>query len=334
MHRIILFGKSKRRTRTTFHLARAFRENGNDVLWLNPSQIRRRHKHASEDWMMDRITTFEPDLIFIYSQDIPLGVLQQISGSDIKTMLYYEDMAASIPEGFIQRGALVDYFLATNQGMLAEYKQAGIVNPVYFTGACDRYDHRIRRPFLPLWKSDIAFIGRARAHEPRVELTRKLAQTLYVKVYGKDWEHFGFKPTLRTITPRTYALVCGGARIILGADITDKVDGYWSNRLWLTLGCGGFFLTAYVHGMEDFFENKKHLVWYHSETECMHLAAEYLAKPEERQAIARQGYQLVHQHHTFHHFADRVMALCSNPQEATGNLQPATRNANHENPSH
>ncbi len=316
MHRIILFGKSKRRTRTTSHLARAFKDNGNEVLWLNPSKIRRRRRNKSDFWILNRIDAFNPDLIFIHSQDIPLAVLQQIAGSGIKTMLYYEDMSARLPEGFIQRGALVDYFLATNQGKLSEYKQAGIVNPIYFVGACDRYDHRLRRPLLPVWKSDIAFIGRARADEPRVVLTRKLAQRFKVKVYGKDWQHFGLNPTLRTITPRSYALVCGGGKIILGADITDKVDGYWSNRLWLTLGCGGFFLTAYVRGMENYFENKKHLVWYRSEAECLQLAEEYLAKPQERQAIARQGYQLVHERHTFHHFADRVMALCcSSPLE-------------------
>jgi hypothetical protein len=311
MHRIILFGKSKRRTRTTFHLARAFKDNGNEVLWLNPSKIRRRRRNNSDRWILNRIDAFSPDIIFIYSQDIPLAVLQKIAGSGIRTLMYYEDMADSIPEGFIQRGALVDFFLATNRGKLTEYKQAGVVNPVYFTGACDRYDHRIRRPLLPLWKSDIAFIGRARADEPRVFLTRKLAERFNVKVYGKDWKPFGFKPTRNNITPRTYALVCAGAKIVLGADITDKIEGYWSNRLWLTLGCGGFFLTAYVRGMENFFENKKHLVWYRNETECLSLVEEYLAKPKERKAIARQGYQLVHERYTFHHFADRVMALLS-----------------------
>jgi len=311
MQRIIIFGKSKRRTRTTFHIVRAFRERGNHVLWLNSAKIRRREKKEADNWIQNQIISFKPDIIFIYSRDIPLGVLQQISAGKIKTVLYYEDMSMVIPTDLIQMGKRVDFFLATNQGMLPEYKKAGIVNPIYFVGACDQYDHRMRHPLWPIWKSDIAFIGRARADEPRVALTRKLAQMFNVKVYGKDWKPFGFKPTLSTITPRTYALVCAGAKIVLGADITDKVDGYWSNRLWLTLGCGGFFLTAYVRGMEKFFENKKHLIWYRSQAECLCLAEEYLAKPEERQAIARRGYQLVHEQYTFHHFADRVLSLCS-----------------------
>jgi hypothetical protein len=310
MHRIILFGKSKRRTRTTFHLVRAFRERGHAILWLNPAKITRRQKDRSERWIFNRTTSFNPDIVFSYSRDIPLGVLEKLADSPVKTVLYYEDMALEPPASLVERGRLVDFFLATNQGQLDDYKKAGVANPIYFTGACDRYDHRRRRAVLPIWKSDIAFIGQARADEPRVTLTRRLAAAYNVKVYGKNWVSFGFKPAKKTITPRSYALVCAGAKIILGADITNTVAGYWSNRLWLTLGCGGFFLTAYVRGMETFFENKKHLVWYHNEQECLSLVEKYLARPEERRRIAMQGYRLVHEHHTFHHFADRVISLC------------------------
>jgi spore maturation protein CgeB len=311
MHRIILFGKSKRRTRTTLHLVRAFKDGGHDVLWLNPAKIRRRQKDRSERWIINRIEAFKPDIIFIYSRDIPLGVLKKYTGGDIKTVLYYEDMAPEIHASLVELGKRVDFFLTTNKGLLKDYKKAGIANPIYFTGACDRYDHRRRQAVLSIWKSDLAFIGRARADEPRITLTRKLADAYKVKVYGKNWKSFGFKPAKKTITPRSYARICAGAKIILGADITSAVEGYWSNRLWLTLGCGGFFLTAYVRGMETFFENKKHLVWYHSEPECLSLVEKYLARPKERRRIAMQGYQLVHEHHTFHHFADRVISLCS-----------------------
>jgi spore maturation protein CgeB len=309
MPRIILFGKSKRRTRTTFHLARAFKECGNTVLWLNPAKIRRRRKNESDRWILNKIKAFDPDIIFIYSKDIPLGVLQKITGGLVPIMMYYEDMRREVPTSLAQLGKLVEFFLVTNKGLLSDYEKAGIANPIYFIGACDRHDHRVRHPVLPVWKSDIAFIGQARADESRVVLIRKLAKRFNVKVYGKNWQAFGIKPTLKTVTPRRYGLVCRGAKIIIGADITDEVEGYWSNRLWLTLGCGGFFLTAYVRGMENFFENKRHLVWYHSETECLSLAEEYLAKPDIRRKIARQGYHLVHEHHTFHHFVQRAISL-------------------------
>jgi spore maturation protein CgeB len=278
---------------------------------LNPASIRRRQKTQTEHWIQDQIESFQPDIIFIYSRDIPLGVLRHIAGGSIKTVLYYEDMADEISTALVQLGRLVDFFLATNQGLIKDYRRAGIVNPIYFVGACDRYDHRPRKPLLPVWKSDIAFIGRARPDETRVTLTRKLDERFEVKVYGRSWQEFGIRATLKSVTPRGYGLICSGAKIVLGADITSEVEGYWSNRLWLTLGCGGFFLTRYVKGMEKYFENKKHLVWYHDEQECMDLAEAYLARPRERQRIAMAGHRLVHEQHTFHHFVDRVISLCS-----------------------
>ena len=312
MHRIIVFGKSKSRTKTTTHLVRAFRERGNETIWLNPNKIRRRKKNKTNRWILNQIDSFNPDMVFIYSQDIPLAVLETVAARSIKTVMYYEDWTPKVLPSVAERGKLVNFFLVTNKGMHREYREAGIINPIYFVGACDRYDHRQRRPILPLWKSDIAFIGAARPGEARVPLAKKLMGQFNVKVYGKNWKEFGVKSTLKTVRPRSYGLICGGAKIILGADITNGVEGYWSNRLWLTLGCGGFFLTAYVRGMEDFFQNRKHLVWYHNEQECVSLAHEYLAKPQERQNIARQGCQLVHKHHSFVHFADRVIFLCNN----------------------
>ncbi len=309
MLKVILFGKSKRRTRTTYHIARAFRERGHRLLWLNPAKIRRRQKKHADPWILNRIDAFEPDLVFVYSKDIPLQVLKSISAGKIQTVMYYEDMSHELSPELVRRARLVDVFLATNQGQLPAYKTAGIRNPIYFTGACDRHDHRIRRPILPIWKSELAFIGQARPNESRVTLTRRLAERHHVKVYGKAWREFGLKPTLKTVTPRGYGLICQGSGIVLGADFTSDVEGYWSNRLWLTLGCGGFFLTRYVRGMENFFENKTHLVWYQDEQECLELAAEYLSRPRERRKIARAGYHLVHQQHTFHHFVDRVIAL-------------------------
>jgi len=63
MQRIIIFGKSKRRTRTTFHIVRAFRERGNHVLWLNSAKIRRREKKEADNWIQNQIISFKPDII-------------------------------------------------------------------------------------------------------------------------------------------------------------------------------------------------------------------------------------------------------------------------------
>jgi hypothetical protein len=71
MHRIVFFGKSKRRTRTTAHLVRAFKEKGNHVLWLNPHKIRRIKKKNTNQFILNKINKINPDFVFITSKDIP-----------------------------------------------------------------------------------------------------------------------------------------------------------------------------------------------------------------------------------------------------------------------
>lgn len=105
----------------------------------------------------------------------------------------------------------------------------------------------------------------------------------------------------------TFAKICSGAKIILGIGKSNQVEGYFSNRTWITLGCGGFLLTRYVPGLEKFFTNKKHLVWYHSVEECLHLIAEYLKKDEEREKISEEGYRYTHENHTYDHVVKRML---------------------------
>jgi spore maturation protein CgeB len=314
MPRVIVFGKSKRRTRKVAHIVRAFQEQGNETLWINAAKIQRFKGDRTEKYILNIIDRFNPDIVFIFSQDIPLPVLQRISGGKIKTVLFYVDWRPDIPASLVELGRLVDIFLVSGRGLIDQYRRAGIHNPIFITDACDKYDHWKQRPILPIWVSDIAFIGQARPHESRLELVRRLKEICEVKVYGRNWKDFCITPTLRSVGPRGYRLICGGAKIILGADIVNNVETHWSNRLWLTLGCGGFLLTNYVPGLEEFFVNREHLVWYKSEDDCMELAKEFLAKPDERKRIAEQGYRLVHEHHTFHHFVDRVLSLCGEGQ--------------------
>lgn len=317
MHRVMVFGKSQRLTRKVRHITRAFRELGNETRWLNPMKIRRRKKERADEYILDQIDRFRPDIVFIHSMDIPLSVLEKISGTKIKTVQYYHDgWRINLMPEMVKWGRQVDLFLSNAKGLHDQYRLAGIKNPVFIIEGCDIHDHRKRHPILPLWKSDLAFVGEARPGESRIELIKKLSEICRVKVYGKGWERCGMKAAVKEVNPRRYGLICSGAKIVLGIDAVTTIEGHWTNRLWLTLGCGGFHLTNYIPGMEDVFINKEHLVWYHDEEECIALAKEYLAKPQECRRIAEAGYRHVHENHTFHHFASKVLSLCDTIQKA------------------
>jgi len=318
MKRVSYVGKSKRRTNKRKQIIRAFNESGAETLWLNPNRIRRWRKDKTDEYILGKIESFRPDIIFISSLDIPLSVLREISGR-ITTVIYFVDpWRHDLLPKVAEWGRLADYFLVTAKGVIPQYMEAGVKNPIYVTESCDRHDHRIRRPILDIWKSDVAFVGAARPDERRVDIVSRLKGSCNVRVYGRNWERFGIQPTLGSVGPRGYSLICSGAGIVLGADSRDDIEGYWSDRLYYTLGCGGLLLTNYVPGMEVFFENRKHLVWYHSVEECISLVEEYLKRPDERKRIALEGYRHVHENFTFHHLAKMVLEMCEAKGPVTG----------------
>ena len=62
-------------------------------------------------------------------------------------------------------------------------------------------------------------------------------------------------------------------------------------RLWDILGAGGFVLTNFQSEIPEYFEVGKELDIYASEEELIEKIRYYLEHEEERQTIARNGYQ-------------------------------------------
>jgi hypothetical protein len=318
INRLLFFGKTRKRTQTPAFFIKAFRNQGINVRTVNYRKLERRWgRWLTEKYVFSIFNCFRPQLVFINTIDIPFTMLSQISGK-YKIAIYLPDLITlsdksafsefdtPYKEEMIERGKLVDYFLITNQGQISFLKEQGIKNPIFITQGCDREAHRIIKSNSKKWKSDVAFIGGAK--DPgRIYLIKEVAKHFNLKVWGGDWEKHGLKCHKRNVYPDEFAKICSGAKIILGIDVSNQIEGYFSNRTWITLGCGGFVLTRYVPGLEKFFINKKHLAWYHSVAECLHLIAEYLKNDEEREKISKEGYHYVHEHHTYDHVVQGIL---------------------------
>jgi spore maturation protein CgeB len=83
--------------------------------------------------------------------------------------------------------------------------------------------------------------------------------------------------------------------------IDFKYPDYWSDRVYETLGRGGFLIHPYVSGMEREFEDKKHLVFYEygNFKQLKELIDYYLEHDEEREAIRKAGHELVKEKYTY-----------------------------------
>jgi spore maturation protein CgeB len=198
----------------------------------------------------------------------------------------------------------LDRLATTARGLVPHYREAGasdarwVMEGVYLPA----YPRRIPQP-AALYRSDVAFAGNlyhpayreSDAHY-RPALLRAVQETFQLKVWGAQG-----MPGARARWGEPYPViewptyggelvkVCRASKIMLGVNLINRVDRYFSNRTFLTLAAGGFHLTHYVPGLEKMFDNHRHLVWYHDLQECLDLIAHYLPRDAEREQIARTG---------------------------------------------
>lgn len=295
IERIAFLGKSKARTRETRFMVKGMRQLGKQVLFLNVPSIRRGLRGRDlASVLLGEIERFGAQLVLSYSKDAPDEVLAQLRGR-VATAMFWPDCVEQLEseERLLRKARLVDAFFMTNKGLRDELIELGVSRPVFCPQACDDDEHRRIRPWRSYWKSDVAFVGRP-YRGFREAIMKSVHEKSDLKVWGGDWRRLGIPSIRRDIRPREFAKICGGAKIVLGCDATNRVECGFSFRTWQVLGCGGFLLTDYVPGLETIFRNGEHLVWYKDGAECLELIDYYLGRDEERRRIGDQGFEFVH----------------------------------------
>lgn len=156
----------------------------------------------------------------------------------------------------------------------------------------DPYFHRRIVPTpaeQEMYGAKLAFAGSTYTKR-RAELVRHLERYSHFKKWGE--------PEL-PLWGRRFQAMCASTDIVIGDNFTNEVPGYWSDRCYLTLGCGGFFLTAYVEGLEKEFEDGVHLAWWQNFAEMHEKIGYYGARPDLRAQISSNGWDLVRKRDTY-----------------------------------
>lgn len=308
---VIFLGKSKKKTGNTRFMLKAFQRRVGKVFFINLPRYKKYFFWTDfRKAIRRKILKQNPDLVFIYSKDIPYSVLEEIR-THCQTAMFYPDADGAGDKKLIRHGRLVDYLFITNKSQIAELKSLGIKNPIYCMQGCDRDMHRIIATRNRKWYSEVAFIGRPRK-DHRVKLLQAINQNYDLKTWGAQWRDYDLTCLKPRIYPKEYARICYAAKIMLGCDQSFELEGYFSNRTWITLGCGGFLLTNYNPGLEKIFTKGEHLEWYHNQEECLELIKYYLKHEDRRKQIAQNGYQFAHTHRTYDIVIDEIISHIEN----------------------
>ncbi len=158
------------------------------------------------------------------------------------------------------------------------------------------------------YSTDVIFIG-SEYTERRHELVRNLKQYSDGPSGGTSFEFARHGSPGPELWGAEFSDAVYFSKIVVGDNFVNDVPGYWSDRVYLTLGCGGFFMTAYVPGLEVEFTNHEHLVWWKTFQELYELIDYYLPREADRRAIALNGYRLAHARDTYDHRVAKMTAV-------------------------
>jgi spore maturation protein CgeB len=148
-----------------------------------------------------------------------------------------------------------------------------------------------------------------KAYDVRLRIVTELRrQGFEVKTYGdKAWP----LPAHREkVYGADFRDVVASSSVNLATNLYHLIPGWTSIRVFLLLACGGFTLINAFPGIEEFFQNRKQLVWYESEEDVPELVAYWLNKPERRHTIAENGRQVVVDRFTMRHTAKQILKVC------------------------
>lgn len=306
--RVAFFAKRHKRSGITLHMERALRALGHSVLRVNRRRVERLVGKRLAWWYVRRqLERFRPDVVLVFTFDLGADRIAELRAGGLKTATFFDDCPPELDRRIQDAVAASDAFFITSRGQIAQYQAELGVTPAYVTGGCDPTDH-FRVPVDPAFVSDVAFIGKADPRGGRVEVMQALAARYDVKVYGQGWEEVGLRPARDDVFPKQYRAICNSARVVIGNDLRQDVELYFSNRTWLSLGCGAFLCTRYVPHLEEVLREGEHCAFFRSPEDAVEVVGRYLADPEARARIAAAGYEYAHREYSYARMLERMLA--------------------------
>ncbi len=109
------------------------------------------------------------------------------------------------------------------------------------------------------------------------------------KVFGHAWDDLYLANWTNEFISEDYVHTYAGKTKIVIAFDGPYAKGFTSVRVFRALMSGAFVLIRYFPGIENIFENHKHLVWFHGDEEGLSAIDYYLNNDAERKQIAKNG---------------------------------------------
>jgi hypothetical protein len=283
---------------------RALKRAGHTTKLIDDRRAKRLMGRAlTQRWAKAHATRFRPDFVFL-SKCLALNpetVASIIEGKP-NAMWYhdpqwYRDLDRPDIGHIATIGRIARTFFVT--GFDAEWRANGLP-ALFLPAAGDAEIEPVNAD--PRFASDVAFIGTGYDAD-RARLLVGVAQTHNLRVWGLGWDEW--KASLdwsrRPVEKKDFAAVCSSSKIILGINPARAAGGvsYTSDRTWMVMLAGGFYLAEYTTGVASMLRDGEHCAFYNDAESCVAQIDRYLSDAETRRHIKANGEAFVRAHHTY-----------------------------------
>lgn len=146
---------------------------------------------------------------------------------------------------------------------------------------------------------DILFTGNnLRCGVERASFVEEMSST-----YGERFRH-----VVGGLHQRDLADAISSAKMVVAPD-APVTDRYCSNRVYLTLGFGGFLLHSACAYLADHYRDGEEIAFYRSRQHLHELIRYFDSEPEARERIAAAGLRRTLAEHTYRHRCEAMMRI-------------------------
>jgi spore maturation protein CgeB len=193
----------------------------------------------------------------------------------------------------------------TDSSALPKYQRIGYQNVIVTQWACNHYDY-VALPGVEK-KYDVTFVGQP--HGSRRSTIGYLARHgIRVDAFGQGWER-------GRVSQEEMIRVFNESRINLNLsnsswNIHSLLRGRQQikGRNFEVPGCGGFLMTNYVGGLENYYAIGEEIICFRGRRELLEGIRYYLNHESDRENIARKGYLRTLRDHTYENRFRQIFA--------------------------
>jgi Glycosyl transferases group 1 len=157
-----------------------------------------------------------------------------------------------------------------------------------------------RGNFRPEWNYGVVFVGGTIGYHTEDWPYRMQLVNFLEKTFKKDFKIFGHP--YKTVRNQDLNDLYASALIAVGDTLCQDFthERYFSDRLFETVGRGGFIIHPYIEGIRDLFTEDELVTYTYGDfNELKHKINYYLEHDDEREKIRRAGHRRALKDHTY-----------------------------------